>query len=93
MILLEGLGKCEHCGRVLSIEGMPGESIDAVWSCPTCKKELTHKSFGYERVMGQLERVKWVNKNKRWTRKRPTSDFFLDGSLVVLNLPRSLPHY
>jgi len=86
MILLESLGKCEHCGRVLSIEGMPGESIDAVWSCPTCKKELTHKSFGYEKVDGQFKRVKWVNKSKRWTTKRPTSDFVLDGALVAVDM-------
>ena len=92
MRLLEGLGKCEHCGEVVSVEGMPGGSIDAKWVCPTCGKELTHKTFGYEEVEGEWKKVRWVGANNKWTIRRPTRDFYLNGLLIVVDLPRVTPY-
>jgi hypothetical protein len=72
---IEGLGKCEHCGTLITIEGFPSEAMDAEWHCPSCNKILTHKSFGYENEQGH--KIRWVGPNGEWTEKKPTKNFRL----------------
>ena len=88
-VLIEGLGKCEHCGAILSIEGLPTEAMDAIWKCPKCEKELTGKSFGYEEAgKSNFEKVRWVGERRRWVRKKPSEDFNLGNWRIIIAPPR-----
>ncbi len=88
-VSLEALGLCEHCGALISIDGMPGESINADWVCSKCGKILSHVSFGYELDKTNKERrdfkkTKWVGPAGQWVAVKPTKDFDLgDWSVQV----------
>lgn len=84
---IEALGLCEHCGELINITGMPTESLDAPWCCPSCKKELSHLSFGYDDPSGG--RVRWVGLDGSWTAKRPIKDFSLRNLHVLAGPPPS----
>ncbi|MBU4142388.1 hypothetical protein KJ590_00100 [Patescibacteria group bacterium] len=79
-VSLECLGLCEHCGTLISLDGMPGDSIDADWACPSCKKILSQVSFGYESEGGKssgFKKAKWVGPDGQWAPVKPTKDFDL----------------
>lgn len=76
-VSLEGLGLCEHCGTLLSVEGMPGDSLDSVWTCPNCKGVLSGLSFGYEGEGKETKKVRWVGPARKWVTTKPTEDFDL----------------
>ena len=84
VVQLEGLGICEHCREVVSVEDFPVEATDATWRCPTCKKVLTHRSFGYQKVRGEFQKVRWVGRSGKWTAHRPERDFTLGNFDVVI---------
>jgi hypothetical protein len=84
MVLLAGLGRCEHCGTVFSIENLPAEAMDAKWLCSNCEGELTDKSFGYEEVDGDWKKVKWVGPQGEWVSEKPTEDFELGRFFVII---------
>lgn len=87
MVYLETIGKCEHCGTVICVQGLPSGAIDAVWKCSNlkCKKELTHISFGYTEVeKGKFNRTRWVSKKGEWTSEKPTEDFKLGSWEVIV---------
>lgn len=88
VFLLVGLGLCEHCGALLSIEGMPAEAMDAKWNCPKCKKELTHKSFGFELIGGKFEKKYWVGPECKWVNEKPKKDFKLGNWDILIEAPR-----
>ncbi len=83
---LGALGLCEHCGALVSMEGMPAEAADANWACPKCRGELTHLSFGYDRDDEKSKKVRWVGPNAKWVDLEPTEDFML-GDLQVFVQP------
>ncbi len=82
IVNLVGLGLCEHCGVLISIENMPVEAMDAEWRCPKCDQVITGQSFGYNK---DHKRVRWVGKDEKWTEDKPEEDFDLDGLTVVVN--------
>ena len=79
---LESLGLCEHCGTLLSVEDMSGDSMNAEWHCLNCKGLLSGLSFGYEGEGEKTKKVKWVGPERKWVATRPTEDFVL-GNLSV----------
>lgn len=84
---LEGLGLCEHCGTLLSIEKIPVEAMDSEWRCPNCDRVLTHLSFGYRKVSGKdFKKSQWVGPDGKWTTDKPKEDFVL-GELTILARP------
>lgn len=87
LFLISGLGLCQHCGVLLSIELIPQEAISCRWFCPKCKKEVDHESFGYDQ---KGERVKWVGADLKWTNLAPEEDFKLGGLSLVVRRPS--PH-
>ena len=86
VVQVAGLGLCEHCGVLLTIEGLPAEAMDAEWKCPRCKKTLTGKSFGYKEVDGKWKKTRWVGKDGKWVNEKPGGDFDL-GVLTVVKRP------
>lgn len=87
-VLLAGLGLCEHCGKLLTLQGMSASAMDAEWQCPSCKGKLTHKSFGY--ASGQGGKVQWVGPEGKWVTQQPTKDFDLGGGWhVCISPPRT----
>ena len=81
IVNLAGLGLCEHCGALITMEGLSAEAIDAEWNCPKCGEVLAHESFGYE--SGKGDKIKWVGPDGKWTTEKPTNDFRL-GSWDIL---------
>ena len=78
IVLQAGLGLCEHCQILLTIEDMPPEAIDAEWRCPKCNGILTNKTFGYEEVgKGDWKKTLWVGKDGKWTKEKPKGNFDL----------------
>ena len=55
---MESVGVCEHCGALLTMEGMPAEAIDIKWTCSVCNGTLTHKSWGCKKINGEWKKVK-----------------------------------
>ena len=53
IVILDGLGLCEHCGALFTLEDMPTEALDAEWRCSKCNGILSGKSFGYEKIGGE----------------------------------------
>ena len=64
---MESVGICEHCGALLTMEGMPAEAIDIKWTCSVCNGTLTHKSWGCKKINGEWKKVKWPDENGKWT--------------------------
>jgi len=81
-----GLGLCEHCGELLTLENMPSEAMDAEWRCPNCNNAINHKTFGFEEVNGEWEKIRWVGKDGKWTSERPKENFDL-GAWHVSDKP------
>ena len=75
-VMLAGLGLCEHCGTLITMEDIPGGEMDAEWHCPSCSGVLSHKSFGYE---SSGDKIQWVDSDGQWTKEKPTEDFELRG--------------
>jgi hypothetical protein len=86
--LVDGLGLCEHCGALLSVENLCNDAMNGVWGCPKCGKVLTGKTFGYEDVDGKPKKTKWVGRGKKWVDERPEKPFDLGGWHIVLSIPR-----
>jgi hypothetical protein len=74
---IEGLGLCEHCQALLSIENMPIEAMDAEWRCPKCNGPVSHKTFGFEETDKGWGKTKWVGPDQKWTPQRPDKSFDL----------------
>ena len=83
IVLLAGLGLCEHCQTLLTIEGMSADAMDSEWKCPQCEGVLTNESFGYKE---DGSKIKWVGKGKKWTITKPTEDFDLGNWHVVMSM-------
>jgi len=83
-VFVGGIGKCEHCQTLLTVEDMPAESIDVIWLCPNCEKELTGKTFGYEGQGEETEKVKWVGPEGNWQENKPNKDFDLGSWRVTI---------
>ncbi|MBI4692349.1 MAG: hypothetical protein HY773_02875 [Candidatus Terrybacteria bacterium] len=85
----ESFGVCEHCGILISVQAW----LIAIFkkhewpSClnPECKKQLSNKSFGYEKIDGEWRKIKWVGPGKLWQDKRPTEDFEIEGWYVKIH--------
>ena len=90
LVSLGGLGLCEHCGTLITIEGMPVEAIDSVWRCPKCEGELSGTSFGYD---GDNKKIKWVGPEGKWTGETPVRDFDIGGNWSVQVEPIQYPLY
>jgi hypothetical protein len=71
MVSLDGLGLCEYCGLLITMEEV-GDATDA-WRCPNCKKKLSGAAFG----LSGDKKVRWVGPEGRWTREKPAADFNL----------------
>jgi NAD-dependent SIR2 family protein deacetylase len=84
VMLLAGLGLCEHCGELMSFEDMPPEAMDADWRCHKCGGVLTDKSFGYGKVNGKLQKVKWVGPDKTWVTEKPAENFELGSWYITI---------
>jgi hypothetical protein len=81
------LGKCEHCGKVFTIEGLPAEAIDAQWHCRSCDGELTNVSMGFE-LKGESDKPKWVKTRwvgpgGEWQPTAPMEEFVIGSFKVV----------
>ncbi|HOI97256.1 MAG: hypothetical protein WA093_03970 [Minisyncoccales bacterium] len=87
--LLAGLGLCEHCGNLITLEGFPIEAIDAEWRCPKCQGILGGKSFGYEGDGKKAQKVWWVGPDGKWVKIKPTEEFDLDSWHIIIQ-PRIL---
>jgi hypothetical protein len=88
--LLEGLGLCEYCGILLSVEDMPGDAMDSVWCCPQCAGIISGLSFGYEGEGEATKKVKWVGPGGMWASEKPTKDFKVGSwSIQVAYMPIS----
>jgi len=85
ILIAGGLGLCEHCGVLLSIENMPPDSMNADWYCLDCKKLLTGRSFGYESINNKWEKTKWVGKKGEWVADKPEEDFNLGDLHIIPN--------
>jgi len=86
--LVDSLGLCEHCGKLVSITDYAGdEGGNAKWICE-CGKPLTHLSFGYDKGTTGAKKIKWVGPNHKWTDTRPTDDFRLGNIQVIMKMPR-----
>ena len=86
--LVDSIGLCEHCGKLVSITDYAGdEGGNADWIC-MCGKPITHLSFGYDKGTTGAKRVKWVGPDGKWTNNRPTDDFKLGNILVIMRMPR-----
>lgn len=88
ILVVAGLGMCEHCGILLTLEDMPQDSMNADWSCRKCKKPLTGKSFGYSEIGDQWEKNKWVGKGNIWIAEKPTESFDLGSWHIIPDSPR-----
>ena len=78
-----GLGLCEHCQTLVSIQGMPAEAMDAEWNCPKCNRVLTEKTFGYKNG----KKVLWVGKDGKWVEKEPEGSFDLNDWHISKEIP------
>lgn len=85
-VSLEDLGLCEHCGVLSVLEDMPFDISKAEYRCLRCGGPLTAKTFGYERVNGILQKVKWVGSDRKWTKTKPAGNFTLGGWNVVISM-------
>jgi phage FluMu protein Com len=83
LVRIAGLGICEYCGVLLSVEGMAAEAIDVRWRCPNCKKILTFRSFGYKKTGKIFKRIKWVGPKGKWVKQKPQQDFELGNWSVI----------
>ena len=94
LVSVASLGLCEHCGVLLTLEGMPADSIDAEWRCPNpkCNGVLTHKTFGYDKGTEGAKKVSWVGPGGIWIPEKPAQDFDL-GSFSVRVEPMRYPLY
>ncbi|MGC9603588.1 MAG: hypothetical protein ABSF47_03940 [Minisyncoccia bacterium] len=80
VVRIGGLGMCEHCRTLFTIEDFPPEAMNAEWKCPKCKGVLTGKSFGYN---SKSKKVKWVGPGKKWVKAEPKRDFELGNWSVI----------
>ncbi len=81
-VKLEGLGLCEHCSELVTLEGLPSGALNAELKCPQCHKSMGHRSFGYKKASGKGGKVVWVGPKGMWVKKRPAKDFELNGLYV-----------
>lgn len=82
---LAGLGLCEFCSSMLTLEGLPSHALSAPLKCPQCGLTLGHRSFGYKEETGEEGRDRWVGPDGRWIDVEPTEDFdFPDGTRVTV---------
>ena len=79
------LGRCEHCSTPVSVEICLSLKRDLI--CPTCKRRITAKSFGFEMVDGASKKTRWVNETGEWSDKKPLKNFILPffGWEVIVN--------
>jgi len=77
LVSLGGLGLCEHCGTLITVEDMTGDAMDSEWHCPKCASVLSGLSFGYENEGKETKKVKWVGPEEKWVLEKPTKDFEL----------------
>lgn len=87
ILVVGGLGMCEHCGTLLTLEDMPPDSMNADWPCPNCGKLLTGKSFGYEMIGSKWEKTMWVGKGKIWVAEKPIETFDLGSWHIIPQTP------
>lgn len=87
---LEYLGLCEHCDIPLSFEKTPDAAINLDWKCPSCDGLLTGQTFGYKKIEGEWQRVRWVGPEGKWVDERPTEDFTVGNCLVLTSPPLRL---
>ena len=80
---LQGLGLCEHCGTLVTIEDIPENATIAGWKCSRCGGGLSAKTFGFGKPDGVLRKIQWVGINGQWTKIKPTENFSLGGWRVL----------
>lgn len=83
-VTLDGLGICEHCNAILSIDGFPADAMDADWKCHKCGGILTHRSFGYAEIEGKWRKVYWVGPEKKWVNQPSANDFDIGNWRIVI---------
>ena len=86
-VYIETVGICEHCSTVVTMEGMPVDSMNAEWKCSECNGTLTNKSFGYRKVKGEWKKTRWIGEDGKWTRNRPTGGFDLGSWFITTIAP------
>lgn len=87
---IEGLGMCEHCGTVFSIEGLPSDAMNAEWKCRKCNGVLTMKSLGYDDIGRKKGKRCFVGPDRKWKETKPENDFNL-GSWRIAVGPLPIP--
>lgn len=87
---INGLGLCEHCNVLLTIEDLSGDAAGTTWHCPQCKGHLTHASFGYDRGGKGAQKIRWVGPDGTWVDQRPESEFTLGEWLILIPPPGSM---
>jgi hypothetical protein len=92
LVSVASLGLCEYCGTLLTMEGMPADSIGAEWKCSECEGVLTHKSFGYDKGSEGAKKIAWVGPEGTWVPERPAQDFDLESFSVIVQ-PLRYPLY
>jgi hypothetical protein len=45
---------------------------------------LDNEDFGYKQIKGVLRRIQYVSMGGKWTQRRPTDDFYLNGFKVAV---------
>ena len=85
-VVLESLGRCEHCQVLLTLKDLPADALDAEWRCPSCNGKLSHLSFGYDKGGKGAQKVKWVGPDGKWANQKPDDNFAL-GDRFVSSLP------
>ena len=74
---IDGIGLCEHCGKVVSVEG---READGIWLCEHCGSSITHESFGFDKPSFGARKVKWVGPGLNWVGERPPP--FKEGGIT-----------
>ncbi|MDD2730506.1 MAG: hypothetical protein PHW33_00045 [Candidatus Portnoybacteria bacterium] len=91
LVVAAGLGLCEHCGTLMTLEDMPAEAIDADWACPACGKIISSKTFGYEGKGADCRRTKWVGPDRQWVEEKPKQEFVIGFWRVIPEAIRPYP--
>lgn len=82
------LGKCEHCGQIISLEDYAGSEGNETWHCKHCRKPIGHVSFGYDKPGAGCKKVRWIGPKGKWVSKKPTDSFTLGDLAVQVEIGR-----
>ena len=80
VVMVDSLGICQYCKRVISVMDIPLKHKGPFLPCPHCKKlTAPWDTWGdsYDRDTRISER-RWVGPNGKWVRNRPKRNFIVN---------------